>query len=86
MSTTIKLVAGMRRNPSGDWQMSDLLTLARRYGFSVRSTGGSHHVFSHPSLVDTLTVPARRPIKAIYVKHFLRLLDSLQEQSHGEKD
>jgi hypothetical protein len=41
--------------------------------------------FSHAQLVDTLTVPARRPIKAIYIKHFLMLLDALQESTNGEK-
>jgi hypothetical protein len=79
MNTALKLQQAMRRNPAGDWVMADLLTLARRYGLSVRSTGGSHHVFAHADLVSTLTVPARRPIKAIYIKHFLLMLDALQE-------
>ena len=79
MNTALKLLQAMRRNPAGDWQMSDLLSLARRYGLNVRSTGGSHHVFSHVQLLDTLTVPARRPIKAIYIKQFLLLIDALQE-------
>jgi predicted RNA binding protein YcfA (HicA-like mRNA interferase family) len=79
MNTALKLRQAMRRNPAGDWNMAELLTLARRHGLSVRSTGGSHHVFSHAQLTDTLTVPARRPIKAIYIKQFLLLLDALQE-------
>lgn len=79
MNTSLKLRQAMRRNPAEDWQMADLLTLAKRHGLSVRSTGGSHHVFAHAQLADTLTVPARRPIKAIYIKHFLRLLDALEE-------
>ena len=79
MNTSLKLQQAMRRNPAGDWKMADLLTLGKRYGLSVRSTGGSHHVFSHAHSVNTLTVPARRPIKAIYIKQFLALLDALQE-------
>ena len=79
MNAALKLLQAMRRNPAGDWQMTDLLSLARRYDLSVRSTGGSHHVFSHAQLQDTLTVPARRPIKAIYIKQFLLLIDALQE-------
>ena len=79
MNTALKLQDTMRRNPAGDWVMADLMTLARRNGLSVRSTGGSHHVFAHPQLAETLTVPARRPIKAIYIKHFLQMLDALQE-------
>lgn len=78
MNSTVKTLTAMRRNPVGDWQMSDLLSLARRFGLEVRSTGGSHHVFSHARTDMTLTVPARRPIKAIYIKQFLVLLDELE--------
>ncbi|ALK89387.1 type II toxin-antitoxin system HicA family toxin [Limnohabitans sp. 63ED37-2] len=86
MNTALKLQQAMRRNPANDWRMDDLLALAKRHGLSVRSTGGSHHVFVHSQLTDTLSVPARRPIKAIYIKHFLLLLDALQEQSYGQED
>ena len=79
MNTTLKMLTAMRRNPVGDWQMSDLLSLAKRFGLDVRSTGGSHHVFSHVRTDATLTVPARRPIKAIYIKQFLVLLDELED-------
>jgi len=44
MSTAIKLLASMRLNPN-DWTMANLLTVAKRYGMEIRSTGGSHHVF-----------------------------------------
>lgn len=79
MNTTLKLLTAMRRSPAGDWQMSDLLSLAKRFGLDVRSTGGSHHVFSHARTGITLTVPARRPIKAIYIRQFVVLLDELEE-------
>lgn len=58
---------------------SDLLSVAKNYGMEVRSTGGSHHVFSHPSVRDPLSVPAHRPIKAIYIKRFVALIDQIQE-------
>ena len=77
MNTATKLLTAMRQNPT-DWTMSQLLTLAKRHGMEVRSTGGSHHVFSHPTVQDSLTVPARRPIKAIYIKHFLALIDHIE--------
>ena len=79
MNTTLKLLESMRRNPAGDWQMADLLSLAKRFGLEVRSTGGSHHVFSHARSAVILTVPARRPIKAVYIKQFLVLLNALEE-------
>jgi hypothetical protein len=77
-NTAAKLLSAMRQNPH-DWAMEKLLTVANQYGMEVRSTGGSHHVFSHPSVRDPLSVPARRPIKAIYIKRFVALIDQIQE-------
>lgn len=53
--------------------------MARQYGMEVRNHGGSHHVFSHPALVDTLSVPAHKPVKPIYIKRFLALVQQLKE-------
>ena len=78
MNTAAKLITAMRQNPK-DWSMPKLLTLAKQFGMEVRSTGGSHHIFSHPSLRDPLSVPAHRPIKAIYIKRFIALIDQIQE-------
>ena len=78
MNTATKLLSAMRQNPN-DWSMVKLLTAAKQHGLEVRSTGGSHHVFSHPSVKDPLSVPAHRPIKAIYIKRFVALIDQIQE-------
>jgi len=78
MGSGDKIVSAMRNNPR-DWVMAKLLTVASHYGLEVRSTGGSHHVFSHSLVKDSLSVPARRPIKAIYIKRFVALIDQIQE-------
>jgi hypothetical protein len=78
MGSGRKIVDAMRHN-SLDWAMAKLLTVAGEYGLEVRTTGGSHHVFSHPSVKHSLSVPARRPIKAIYIKRFVALIDQIQE-------
>ena len=78
MSTATKLLSAMRQNPN-DWVMAKLLTVAKQHGMEVRSTGGSHHIFSHPSVKDPLSVPAHRPIKAVYIKRFVALIDQIQE-------
>lgn len=78
MNTATKLLITMRQNPN-DWTMAKLLSVAKNYGMEVRSTGGSHHVFSHPSVRDPLSVPAHRTIKAIYIKRFIALIDQIQE-------
>ena len=78
MNTATKLLNAMRQNPN-DWAMAKLLTVAKQHGLEVRSTGGSHHVFSHPSAKDPLSGPAHRPIKAIYIKRFVALIDQILE-------
>ena len=67
----------MRCNPR-DWRIEQLETIARHYNVAVRKTGGSHVVFDHPNWIELLCVPARRPIKPIYIKKFVTLIESLE--------
>lgn len=68
----------MRSNPR-DWRIEQLEAIARCYGVNIRKSGGSHVVFDHPSLVELLCIPAHRPIKPIYVKKLLQLLNLLEK-------
>lgn len=70
----------MRRNPKGDWTLDDLKALAEAFGFTVRQRGGSHATLSHPKRVEILTVPARKPIKPVYVR---KLVDAIDEVTGG---
>ena len=79
MGTFEKLLEQMRRNPCNDWKMANLLTIAKRLNIEVRNSGGSHHVFSHSEIEEDLVVPYRRPIKVIYIKKFLALVDVVRE-------
>jgi predicted RNA binding protein YcfA (HicA-like mRNA interferase family) len=76
MSKAEKLLAKMRSNPR-DWRIEVLETVANRFGVDVRKTGGSHFVFMHPDSELAITVPFKRPIKAVYVTQFLALLDDI---------
>ncbi len=78
MNTATKLLEAMRNNPR-DWRIEQLQTLARQFGLAVRSEGGSHHVFSHEAVADVLSVPAHRPIKPVYVRRFVALIDQVKE-------
>jgi len=73
MAKTRKLIARMRNNPRDDWSVDDLKTLAGRKGIDWRQPGTSHVTFSYPGIVP-LTVPAHKPVKAVYVKRFLDLM------------
>jgi hypothetical protein len=35
-------------------------------------------VFEHASLIQALSVPARRPIKPVYVRRFVALIESIE--------
>jgi predicted RNA binding protein YcfA (HicA-like mRNA interferase family) len=76
MSSRDKVIARMRQN-SRDWRIEDLETVALHFGMSVRKTGGSHVIFYHSNLAEMLSVPARGPIKPVYVKRFVAMIDEL---------
>ncbi len=67
----------MKANPK-DWRIEQLETLAEQYGVAVRKTGGSHVVFDHDDWVELLCVPAHRPIKPVYIKRFVALIERLE--------
>jgi len=77
MAKSDKKLEKMRNNPK-DWQISDLEVIAAQYGISIRKGKGSHMTFSHPLWEAILTVPAHRPLKVIYVKRFVSLVDTLR--------
>ena len=76
MSSRDKMLVRMRQNPR-DWRIEDLEALALHFGLSVRKPGGSHVIFFHSELPEMLSVPARRPIKPVYVRRFVAMIDEL---------
>ena len=68
-----KTLARMRNNPRG-WTIENIKTLAQRSGIDWRQPGTSHVTFSYPG-VQPLTIPSHKPIKPIYVKLFLEMID-----------
>ena len=79
MTTADKLLDKMRNNPR-DWRIDDLISVAGRYGLEIRNSGGSHHVFSARGAPDSLSVPAHRPIKPVYVKRFVAMIALIEEK------
>jgi hypothetical protein len=75
------LMERMRRNPAGDWQIGDVEALCREYGLLFRAGKGTSHCHArHPSAREILTIPARRPIKPVYIRKLVRYIET-----HGEK-
>jgi hypothetical protein len=75
MSKIDKLIAKMRNNPL-NWDIEDIKLIAGRWGMTYRQPGTSHVTFRAPT-GEKITVPAHKPIKPIYVKKFLMLIDSI---------
>ena len=77
MSKIEKLLEKMRHNPR-DWTIAELKTIADRLGITYKQPGTSHVTFRAKAGL-MLTVPAKKPIKPIYIKRFLELIDLVGE-------
>lgn len=75
MNARAKLINRMRQNPKGDWTISDLKSLAQHFGLTWHQPGTSHVTFRGED-GRKLTVLAARPIKPVYIKLFIALLEN----------
>jgi hypothetical protein len=75
-----KILQQMRKNPVG-WRIEDLQAAAEVSFVEWRrpGRGGSHIIFSAPGVREIVSVPAKRPIKPIYIKKFVALIDAAGE-------
>lgn len=78
MTQAEKLLQRMRGNPR-DWTIADLKTVAGRHGIDWRQPGTSHVTFSREGY-PPVTVPAHKPIKPIYIRYFLDLIDRVRQE------
>jgi len=72
-----KALQKMRKNPMG-WRIEELQAVAEENFVEWRRPGrrGSHMIFSAPGVREIVSVPSKRPIKPVYVKQFLKLIDA----------
>ena len=73
-----KALQKMRKNKMG-WRIEELQTVAEENSVEWRrpGRGGSHVIFSAPGVREIVSVPAKRPIKPIYIKQFVALIDAV---------
>lgn len=81
---TCKLLEEMRKKPSGDWTIKDVETLCNKIGLAFKSpTRGSHYKVCATGNPIILTIPAKKPIKAPYIKLLVAMVDRFRE-ARGE--
>lgn len=75
------ILTRMRNNPSGDWRIEDLERVAGWLGINSRrpGSGSSHVIFTHPASELIVSVPAHRPIRPVYVRNFLVLVNAVRK-------
>jgi hypothetical protein len=83
MSKIDKKLKDMKANPRNDWRIEDLCSLAKRYNIDYRQPGTSHVTFSCWN-GTCLTVPAHKPIKAIYIKKFIEMIEGVQNEQRND--
>ncbi|MGD9615999.1 MAG: type II toxin-antitoxin system HicA family toxin [Alphaproteobacteria bacterium] len=74
----------MRANPRADWTIADVERLCREVGLKVTPPHrGSHYKVRRPENGTILTIPARRPIKPVYIRALVALADTLRNKDEG---
>lgn len=83
-----ELLQNMRACPQGNWQIKDLEKICNHFGVNfMPPTGGSHYKVSSAILEGILTVPANRPVKAVYIRKFASFMDAhIQASLEAQKD
>jgi hypothetical protein len=78
MSKADKLLDAMRHNPAGDWTIADIQRVCSQHGWQcLPPSGGSHWKVTVPGSNRILTVPAKRPIKPIYIRKLIAMVDEV---------
>lgn len=73
-----KRLEAMRANPRADWTIEDVEAVCAEFGLRCSPGRGSHWRIGHPSQAEKLTIPARRPIKAPYIRALTRFIDRVR--------
>jgi len=74
----------IKNNPKNvSFEKIEGLLLARGFVESRPASGSSHCTFSKG--IYTITIPFARPIKEIYVKHVIAIIEMSEDKEYGKK-
>jgi predicted RNA binding protein YcfA (HicA-like mRNA interferase family) len=78
MSQKEKLLHAIRNNPT-NVRFEDVRKILESIGYTAINRGGSHYVFTKKGC-ETLTIPYKRPVKVVYVKHVIKLIEEHENE------
>ncbi|WP_241086838.1 hypothetical protein [Candidatus Vondammii sp. HM_W22] len=77
MSKAEKLLQQMKSNPKADWTLDNVKTLCKAFNLTLRQRSTSHAVVTNAN-GQHLTVPMHKPIKPLYIKRLVELIEVTQ--------
>lgn len=85
VSASGKTLQKMRQSQVG-WRIEDLISAAgsNRLEWRRPGRGGSHVIFSAEGVREIVSALDKRPIKPIYVRHFIALIDAAEDAANKE--
>ena len=72
-------LAQMRANPKGNWRIQDVVAVCAEHGLQCSPPRGgcSHYKVGHPAVPEMLSIPFARPIKSVYIRKFVQMVDAI---------
>jgi predicted RNA binding protein YcfA (HicA-like mRNA interferase family) len=81
-----RLLARLARGDVANVSFSDMRRLVETFGFELRRTSGSHHVFVHPEVRELVNLQdVRGQAKPYQVRQFLRLVERYALRMEDER-
>ncbi len=77
MSKAEKLLQQMKSNPKADWTPNNIKTLCKAFDLTLRQRGTSHAVLTN-AIGQHLTIPMHKPVKPLYIKYLIKLIEAAQ--------
>ena len=74
VSNAAKIFAAMKANPKAGWRPENVKTVCYAHDIKIRQSGTSHAVLTNREGTH-LTIPMHKPIKSIYIKKFIALVE-----------
>ena len=79
MSRKDKLIEAIKNNPK-NVKFEDLKKILESLGYKAINRGGSHYVFTREASIS-LTTPYKKPIKVIYVKQVISIIEEEENEN-----